>query len=282
MPVAGLDCGGRWLDLSAPRVVGVLNVTPDSFSDGGSVAGIDDAVARARLMVEEGAAMIDVGGESSRPGAAPVDEDEELRRVLPAVEALAASVPVPLSVDTCKPGVMRAAVAAGAGMINDIHALAAPGALEAAAEAKVPVCLMHMQGEPRTMQQAPRYTDVVSEVRVFLEGRLEAAVRAGIPRDRLVLDPGFGFGKTLRNNYELLGRLDAVTALGVPVLVGMSRKSMLGNLLDRPVNRRLYGGVAAAALAVFHGARLVRTHDVAATVDAVRVAWAARRPDWIE
>ena len=278
----GLDCGGQWLDLSRPAVVGVVNITPDSFSDGGTVTGAASAVAQARRMVEEGAAMVDVGGESSRPGAAPVDEKEELRRILPVVEALAEALPVPISVDTCKPGVMRAAVAVGAGMINDIRALNAPGALEAAADAGVPVCLMHMQGEPRTMQDAPRYGDVVGEVRDFLAGRIEAAAGAGIPQDRLVVDPGFGFGKSLRNNYELLGRLDAIVELGVPVLVGMSRKSMIGNLLDRPLDQRLVGGAATAALAVFQGARLVRTHDVAATADAVRVAQAARRPDGIE
>ncbi len=278
----GLDCGGQWLDLSRPAVVGVVNITPDSFSDGGTVTGAASAVAQARRMVEEGAAMVDVGGESSRPGAAPVDEKEELRRILPVVEALAEALPVPISVDTCKPGVMRAAVAVGAGMINDIRALNAPGALEAAADAGVPVCLMHMQGEPRTMQDAPRYGDVVGEVRDFLAGRIEAAAGAGIPQDRLVVDPGFGFGKSLRNNYELLGRLDALVELGVPVLVGMSRKSMIGNLLERPLDQRLVGGAAAAALAVFQGARLVRTHDVAATADAVRVAQAARRPDGIE
>ena len=278
----GLDCGGQWLDLSRPAVVGVVNITPDSFSDGGTVTGAASAVAQARRMVEEGAAMVDVGGESSRPGAAPVDEKEELRRILPVVEALAEALPVPISVDTCKPGVMRAAVAVGAGMINDIRALNAPGALEAAADAGVPVCLMHMQGEPRTMQDAPRYGDVVGEVRDFLAGRIEAAAGAGIPQDRLVVDPGFGFGKSLRNNYELLGRLDALVELGVPVLVGMSRKSMIGNLLDRPLDQRLVGGAATAALAVFQGARLVRTHDVAATADAVRVAQAARRPDGIE
>ncbi|MFP4129342.1 MAG: dihydropteroate synthase [Halorhodospira sp.] len=276
-PVDGavLPCGDRPLPLDRPRVMGVLNVTPDSFSDGGQFLDLERARSHARAMVAAGADIIDIGGESSRPGADPVPLDAELARVIPVVEALAAEVQAPISVDTCKPEVMRAAVAAGAGMINDIQALQAPGAPAAAAGLGVPVCLMHMQGRPRTMQEAPAYDDVVADVTGFLEERVAAAEAAGVPRECLLLDPGFGFGKTLAHNYALLSRLDRVAALGLPVLVGMSRKSMIGELLDRPVTERLAGSVAAAAVAVFQGAHIVRAHDVAATADAVRVAAAA-------
>ncbi|MBK1726113.1 dihydropteroate synthase [Halorhodospira neutriphila] len=270
-----LRCGGRSLALDRPRVMGVLNVTPDSFSDGGRFLEAGSARAQARRMVEEGADLIDIGGESSRPGAEPVSAEEEIARVVPVIEALADEVAVPLSVDTCKPQVMRAAVAAGAGMVNDIQALQAPGALAEAAALEVPICLMHMQGEPRTMQQRPHYDDVAAEVAGFLRARAEAAEAAGVPRERLVLDPGFGFGKTLAHNYQLLRRLDAVVELGLPVLVGISRKSMVGRLLERGVEERLAGSLAAAAVATFQGAAIVRTHDVAATADAVRVAAAA-------
>ncbi len=270
-----LRCGEHSLALDRPRVMGVLNVTPDSFSDGGRFLEADSARAHARRMVEEGADLIDIGGESSRPGAEPVSADEEIARVVPVIEALAGEVDAPLSVDTCKPQVMRAAVAAGAGMINDIQALQAPGALAEAAALGVPICLMHMQGEPRTMQQRPHYDDVAGEVAGFLRARVEAAEAAGVPRERLVLDPGFGFGKALAHNYELLRRLDAVVGLGLPVLVGISRKSMVGRLLERGVEERLAGSLAAAAVATFQGAAIVRAHDVAATADAVRVAAAA-------
>ena len=266
-----LDCAGKPLDLSVPRVMGVLNVTPDSFSDGGRFARLPLALERAREMVAEGAAIIDVGGESARPGALPVGVEEELRRVLPVVEALAAELPVPISVDTGTPKVIREAVAVGAGLVNDVRALRVPGALEAAAAAGVPVCLMHMQGEPGTMQASPRYDDVVGEVVRFLEERVAACEAQGIPRSRILLDPGFGFGKTLEHNLRLLHRLDRVAAVGLPVLVGMSRKSMFGALLDAPVHRRLYGGLAAAVVAVMRGARVVRTHDVRATVEALAV-----------
>ncbi len=266
-----LDCAGKPLDLSVPRVMGVLNVTPDSFSDGGRFARLPLALERAREMVAEGAAIIDVGGESTRPGALPVGVEEELRRVLPVVEALAAELPVPISVDTGTPKVIREAVAVGAGLVNDVRALRVPGALEAAAAAGVPVCLMHMQGEPGTMQASPRYDDVVGEVVRFLEERVAACEAQGIPRSRILLDPGFGFGKTLEHNLRLLHRLDRVAAVGLPVLVGMSRKSMFGALLDAPVHRRLYGGLAAAVVAVMRGARVVRTHDVRATVEALAV-----------
>ncbi len=273
-PAPILDCGGRRVPLDRPRVMGVLNVTPDSFSDGGRYAALEQARARARAMVEEGADLIDVGGESSRPGAEQVSEAVELERVIPVIEAVAAEVDVPLSVDTYKPRVAREAVVAGAGMINDIRALQEPGAPEAAAELGVPVCLMHMQGRPRDMQQGPAYDDVVEDVAAFLDERMEAARSAGVPAERIVVDPGFGFGKTLAHNYRLLHRLERIAALGAPVLVGMSRKSMIGNVVDRPLGDRLAGSLAAAAVAVLQGARIVRAHDVAETVDAVRVAGA--------
>ena len=254
--------------------MGVLNVTPDSFSDGGRYADVPAALARAREMVDEGAAVIDVGGESTRPGAAPVGAAEELRRVLPVIEALAADLAVPVSVDTSRPEVMRRAVEAGAALINDVRALRGAGALEAAAEAGVPVCLMHMQGEPGSMQADPHYRDVVGEVRAFLEARIDACERAGIPRRCILIDPGFGFGKTVAHNLRLLNQLERVAAIGLPVLVGLSRKSLIGKILDAPVERRLYGGLAAAVAAVLGGARVVRTHDVRATVEALAVAQA--------
>ena len=266
-----LDCAGRSLDLSRPGVMGVLNVTPDSFSDGGDFFGVDRALHRAERMVEEGADILDIGGESTRPGAASVSVREEIERVVPVIEALGPRVSVPVSVDTSKPEVMRAAVNAGAGMINDVRALREPGALETAVEARVPVCLMHMQGEPRTMQAAPVYRAVVSEVRDFLRRRIEVCVNAGMAPDRIIVDPGFGFGKTLTHNLALLAGLGELCSLGSPILVGLSRKSMIGTLTARPVAERLAGSLAAAVLAVERGARLVRVHDVAATVDALRV-----------
>lgn len=257
------------MDLAGPRVMAILNVTPDSFSDGGRYAAVEQAVARGVEMAEEGAAIIDVGGESTRPGAAPVSKAEELDRVVPVIERLAAEVPVPISIDTSKPAVMRAAVAAGAGLINDVNALRAPGALETAAALNVPVCLMHMQGEPRTMQQDPHYDDVVAEVRAFLLGRAVAAEAAGIPRGAIVLDPGFGFGKLLAHNLSLLKHLPALAETGYPILAGLSRKSMIGALLDLPVDARLHPSVALAVLAAWLGARLIRVHDVRPTVEAL-------------
>lgn len=267
-----LTCGRHTLDLSAPVVMGVLNVTPDSFSDGGRWHGPAAAIERALAMVEEGAALIDIGGESTRPGAGPVPLAEELRRVVPLVEALAERLPVPVSVDTMKPEVMRAVLVAGASMINDVTALQAPGAVEAVAGSGAAVCLMHMRGEPRTMQADPAYGDVAAEVADFLATRAAACRAAGIAPGRIVLDPGFGFGKRLEHNLELLAGLGTLVALGYPVLAGLSRKSMIGQLTGRPVGERLYGSVALAALAVVAGARIVRAHDVAPTVDAVRVA----------
>lgn len=269
-----LDFGKRRLDLSRPVVMGILNVTPDSFSDGGAYPDPALAAARALQMVEEGAAVIDVGGESTRPGAAAVDGDSEIARVVPVIEAIRGSCDVPVSIDTSKPEVMRAAVAAGASFINDVRALREPGALEAAASLKVPVCLMHMRGEPRTMQDAPEYDNVVSDVMAFLAERIDTCLRAGFLRERLVLDPGFGFGKTLQHNLLILNNLQRLTEFELPVLVGISRKSMIGAILDRPVDQRLYGSLAAATISLLKGASIIRTHDVAPTVDAVRVVTA--------
>jgi dihydropteroate synthase len=269
-----LTCGNRVLDLSQPAVMGVLNVTPDSFSDGGRFATGQAALAQARAMHSAGARIIDVGGESTRPGAAPVDEQVEQDRVLPVIEALVRELDVIVSIDTMKPGVMRAAVAAGAGMINDVRALQEPGALEAAGAGEAAVCLMHMQGEPRTMQADPVYADVVAEVSEFLVRRTRACELAGISPDRIALDPGFGFGKTLAHNLGLLAGLTRLAGAGYPLLVGLSRKSMLGKLLGRDVGARLPGSLALATIAVLNGARIVRSHDVAETLDAVRVAQA--------
>jgi len=256
--------------------MGVINVTPDSFSDGGRYANSAAAVSHALRLVEEGAGLIDVGGESTRPGAQGVSAEEEISRVIPVIEALAARTKVPISIDTSKPAVMTAAVRAGASMINDVRALREPGALEAAAGTDAAVCLMHMQGEPRTMQAEPRYGDVVAEVCDFLRERAAACLASGIAGDRLVVDPGIGFGKRLEHNLALLAGLPALTGLGWPVLIGVSRKSMFGVLLGRAVDERVAGGVAVATAAVLAGASIVRTHDVAATVDAVKVAVALR------
>jgi dihydropteroate synthase len=266
-----LDCAGRPLDLSRTAIMGVLNVTPDSFSDGGAFLARERAMARAVEMAAEGADIIDVGGESTRPGAQPVSAQQELDRVIPVIEALREAVAVPVSIDTFKPEVMRAAVAAGAGFINDVTALRQPGALAIAAALDVPVCLMHMQGEPRSMQDSPEYGDVVAEVGAFLRARIEACAAVGIPRARLLIDPGFGFGKTLEHNLTLLRRLSELRTLGVPMLVGLSRKSMIGKALDLPVDRRLHASVALALIAVQNGARVVRVHDVRATRDAIRM-----------
>lgn len=269
-----LDCGGKTLDLSQPLVMGILNVTPDSFSDGGRFLSPAAALSQARRLWEEGAALIDVGGESTRPGAQGVSTEEELARVIPVIQTLAQELPIPISVDTSKAEVMRAAVRAGAGFINDVQALRGANALATAAQLGVPVCLMHMRGEPRTMQANPHYMNLLSEVQEFLQQRIDSCEQAGIPRERLLIDPGFGFGKQLGHNLELLAHLDQFQSLGVPVLIGLSRKSMLGSLTGRPVEQRLAAGLAAAVLAVERGARIVRTHDVAPTLDAIRVTWA--------
>jgi dihydropteroate synthase len=271
-----LRCGRQTVDLAHPVVMGILNVTPDSFSDGGKFIDVSKAVEHALRMIEQGAGMIDVGGESTRPGAADVSEEDEIRRVVPVIEALVARTPIPISIDTSKAAVMSAAVAAGASLINDVRALQEPGALEAAARTDAAVCLMHMQGQPRTMQHEPRYDDVVGEVTAFLEQRVEACVAAGIGRDRLVLDPGIGFGKRLEHNLALLAHLPELGRSGLPLLVGVSRKSMFQALLGRPVEQRLAGGLAVATAAVLAGAGILRVHDVAETVDAVKVAQALR------
>jgi dihydropteroate synthase len=252
-------------------VMGILNVTPDSFSDGGRFFTPDAALHQARRMCAEGAAIIDVGGESTRPGAPSVPVAEELDRVLSVIEAIHAELPVLISIDTSKPQVMRAAVSAGAGLINDVRALRAEGAIEAVRDLGVPVCLMHMQGEPKTMQLAPTYAHVVGEVREFLAQRVSACEAHGIVRDRLIIDPGFGFGKTLEQNLCLLSALDTFAALGLPVLVGLSRKSMLGALLNKPVGERLYGSLALSVLAALNGAAIIRAHDVGPTVEALKV-----------
>jgi dihydropteroate synthase len=267
------------LQFDVPAVMGVLNVTPDSFSDGGRFAGRDAALRQAEAMARDGAAIIDVGGESTRPGAADVSEQEELDRVLPVIEAVVAAVDIAVSIDTSKPAVMRAAVGAGAAMINDIRALREEGALRAAAELQCAVCLMHMQGQPRSMQQEPAYGDVVAEVTEFLAQRVRACVAAGLAEERIIVDPGFGFGKTRRHNIELLANLRQLQSTGRPILAGLSRKSTLGELTGRDVGERLPASIAAAVIAVMKGATIVRVHDVRETVDALRVAAAVRERD---
>lgn len=267
-----LPCGDRELDLSRTHVMGILNTTPDSFSDGGQYLQLDAALRHVERMLEDGATLIDVGGESTRPGAAPVSLEQELERVVPVVEAIKARFDTIVSVDTSTPEVMRDSAAAGAGLINDVRALLRPGALQAAAQSGLPVCLMHMRGEPQTMQEAPRYESILTEVGRFLTERVQACEQAGIGRERLLLDPGFGFGKTLEHNLELFAHMHLLQPTGLPLLVGVSRKSMIGQLLGRPVDQRLAGGLALAALAVARGARIIRVHDVAASVDAVRMS----------
>jgi len=273
-----LRCADRTLDLSQPAVMGVVNVTPDSFSDGGRFFSVGAAVEHGLRLAQQGAALIDVGGESTRPGAEPVGTEEELRRVVPVIERLRAGTTAIISVDTSKPEVMRAASAAGAGLINDVRALREPGALAAAAASGCAVCLMHMQGEPGTMQRAPSYADVVGEVRTFLAGRVAESIAAGLTPERLVVDPGFGFGKTLEHNLALLRRLGELAADGPAVLVGLSRKSMLGTLTERAAGERVYGSVALAVIAALNGARIIRAHDVAATVEALKVTAAVQGP----
>jgi dihydropteroate synthase len=251
--------------------MGIINVTPDSFSDGGLFVSTKSALQRGIDIAREGADIIDIGGESTRPGAKPVSAQEELDRVVPVIESLTAELSTPLSIDTSKPEVMYAAIEAGAGLINDVRALQTDGALEMASDLNVPVCLMHMQGEPKTMQERPRYREVVSTVKAFLTSRVEACLKAGIPHDFLVLDPGFGFGKTLSHNLCLLGNIGEITELGYPVLVGLSRKSMFGALLDLPIDRRLYASLSAAVIATINGASIIRVHDVKATVEALEV-----------
>lgn len=273
MPV--LQCGRFQLELGQPRIMAIINLTDDSFSGDGYSADTRAALARAERALEEGADMLDVGAESSRPGSDPVSEAQELERVVAFVDA-ARALGVPLSIDTVKPAVMRAALAAGADMINDVNGFRTSGAVEAVAAGQAGLCVMHMKGEPRTMQHDPQYEDVVADVAAFLDARVAALVAAGVARDRIVLDPGFGFGKSTVHNYTLLRELQRFSSGGLPVLAGMSRKSMLGAVTGRAVDERLAASVAAALIAVQHGAAIVRVHDVAATRDALRV-WAATR-----
>lgn len=265
-----LRCRDFQFDLTRPLVMGIVNVTPDSFSDGGRHASVDAAIAHAQQLVADGADILDIGGESTRPGAGTVSEQQELDRVLPLIEGLQ-GIPVPISIDTCKTGVMRAALAAGASLVNDVNALQAEGALEVLAGSDAAVCLMHKQGEPQNMQQQPHYVDVVAEVHAFLRERIALLQAAGVPGDRIVVDPGFGFGKTLAHNLALLRGLSGFAALGVPLLAGLSRKSMLGTITGRDVGERLAASVAAALLAVQRGAAIVRVHDVRETVDALKI-----------
>ena len=266
-----LPCGSRLLDLSRPQVMGILNVTPDSFSDGGRFAQRDAALRHAEAMVAAGASLIDVGGESTRPGARAVSPTEELERVAPVVEAIARELDVIISVDTSTPAVMRESARLGAGLINDVRSLQRDGALDAAADTGLPVCLMHMRGEPGNMQDDPRYPDILDEVQGFLFERMAACAAAGITAERIVLDPGFGFAKTLEHNLSLFRRMDSLHALGRPLLVGVSRKSMIGKVLGHEVGGRLYGSLALAALALTKGAHILRVHDVPETVDVVRM-----------
>ena len=271
-----LQCGIHSLDLSSPKIMGILNTTPDSFSDGGSYyqtgyLSLDLALIRAEQMLAEGADIIDVGGESTRPGAAIVSEQQELDRVVPVVEALVEKLGALVSVDTSSAAVIKESSQKGASLINDVRALSRNGALAAAAQAQLPVCLMHMQGQPDSMQKSPSYEDVVGEVMGFLAGRIQACEEAGIPRSQILIDPGFGFGKTLTHNLALLARLSQMTSLGFPVLVGLSRKSMLGQLLNRNLEERLPGSLALALAAVERGAAIIRVHDVAATKDVLTV-----------
>ncbi|MNO88764.1 Dihydropteroate synthase [compost metagenome] len=266
-----LPCGNRVLDLTRPHVMGILNVTPDSFSDGGRFNQLDIALRHAAEMVEAGATLIDIGGESTRPGARPVSPTEELERVAPVVEAIARELDVVISVDTSTPSVMRESARLGAGLINDVRSLQRDGALDAAVDTGLPVCLMHMRGEPGSMQDDPRYPDIFTEVHDFLLQRMQVCAEAGIPRERIVLDPGFGFAKTQMHNLSLFRQMERLLQLGCPLLVGVSRKSMVGRALGREVGERLYGSLALAALAVAKGASIIRVHDVAETVDVVRM-----------
>ncbi|RMO04357.1 Dihydropteroate synthase [Pseudomonas cichorii] len=266
-----LPCGNRVLDLAHTHVMGILNATPDSFSDGGRYSQLDAALRHAEAMVLAGATLIDVGGESTRPGAPPVSPEQELERVAPVVEAICRELDVIVSVDTSTPEVMLETARLGAGLINDVRSLGRPGALEAAARTGLPVCLMHMLGEPGNMQDDPRYTDLVAEVSAFLLERMNQCAAAGIDRERIILDPGFGFAKTLDHNLSLFKHMEVLHSLGRPLLVGVSRKSMIGAVLGRPVGERLYGGLALAALAMAKGARILRVHDVAETADVVRM-----------
>lgn len=266
-----LRCGKHQLDLTHAHVMGILNVTPDSFSDGGRYTSLELALLRAHEMVSAGASIIDIGGESTRPGAATVGAQQELDRVAPLVERIAAECDVIISVDTSTPAVIRESARLGAGLINDVRSLQRDGALDAAAATHLPVCLMHMRGEPQTMQDEPYYNDVAVDVAGFLQERIDACVTAGIAVERIVLDPGFGFAKNTQHNYELFKRLPELLSLQRPLLVGVSRKSMIGNILQQPVDQRLYGSLALAVMALERGAKILRVHDVVATMDALKI-----------
>ena len=268
------SCGKYQLDLARPMVMGIVNVTPDSFSDGGKYSATDAAIAHGLDLVAQGAGILDIGGESTRPGATPVPLEEELRRVIPVIEGLAAQAGVPISIDTYKTEVMRAATTAGAAIINDVYALQAPGALEVAAASNAGICLMHSQGTAQTMQIDPQYQDVVREVSDFLQARMAAAEAHGIPRARIMLDPGFGFGKRSVHNIALLHELSSLCAMGQPILAGLSRKSILGQITGNDVDARLHASIAAAVIAALQGARILRVHDVKATVEALRIVTA--------
>jgi len=267
------DCAGKSLDLSAPRIMGILNVTPDSFSDGGKFFDRDAALKQAHQLVADGADILDIGGESTRPGSDMVPVQQEIERVVPVIEAISAEIDIPISIDTMKPEVMRAAVSAGAGLINDVNALRTQGALETAVALDVPVCLMHMQGTPQTMQNEPHYEDVVTEVEAFLLERARLCEEAGIPASKIMLDPGFGFGKRARHNLRLMKHLSRLTALPYPLLVGVSRKSIIGDMLKVSVDERLAGSLSLASIAVWQGAKLIRTHDVKETAQAVKLSY---------
>lgn len=265
------NCGNFQLDLSQPKVMGIVNVTPDSFSDGGKFSQTNLAIAHAVKLAEEGASILDIGGESTRPNATPVGLQEELDRVIPVIEVLVNQVNIPISIDTYKPAVMQAAIDAGASMVNDVRALQETGALEIVAKSNVGICLMHMQGTPQTMQQNPQYDDVVEEVKVFLNTRLQACINAGCKLGNILLDPGFGFGKTREHNIKLLQNLESFINLGQPLLVGLSRKSVLGQMTGNDVDARLYASIAASVIAAMKGAKILRVHDVKATVEALKV-----------
>jgi dihydropteroate synthase len=271
------NCGKFQLDLTTPRVMGIVNVTPDSFSDGGKFSSTNLAIEHALKLAEEGADILDIGGESTRPNATPVSLQEELNRVIPVIEALSKQINIPISIDTYKPAVMQAAISAGASIVNDVRALQEDGALEVVAKTKVGVCLMHMQGTPQTMQQNPHYNDVVNEVKAFLQTRLQASIHAGVSANRILLDPGFGFGKMREHNITLLQNLESFADLGQPLLVGLSRKSVLGQVTGNDVDARLYASIAASVLSAMKGAKILRVHDVKATVEALKVVGAVQK-----
>ena len=266
-----MQFANHFIDLSVPRIMGIVNVTPDSFSDGGQFNQLDAALFQVERMLADGATFIDVGGESTRPGAAEVAEQEEIERVIPVIDAIVQRFDCVVSIDTSKARVMHEAVAHGAGLINDVRALQEPSALTTAAQSGVPVCLMHMQGQPRTMQDAPDYVDVVADVAAFLTARAAECAAAGISKNHILLDPGFGFGKNLQHNYRLLAHLDKLACLDFPLLIGLSRKSMIGNVLEKPVEQRLIGSVTGALLAAQRGAKILRVHDVGPTMDALKI-----------